>query len=155
MTPEKTPLESWIGRKITGSSSGVFTSECLKAYQLNKLGETLDYVREKSPFYQRHLGKNDYTLTHLEDVAKLPFTMADDLRRFGQEMMCVKPSDIHRIVTLQTSGTTGQPKRVFFTEEDQELTLDFFHQGMLTMVKPGDRVLILLPGRVPGSVGEL
>ncbi|AFM00927.1 coenzyme F390 synthetase [Desulfitobacterium dehalogenans ATCC 51507] len=155
MTPEKTPLESWIGRKITGSSSGILASEGLKEYQLNKLGETLDYVREKSSFYQRHLGKTDYTLTHLEDMAKLPFTTADDLRRFGQEMICVKPSDIHRIVTLQTSGTTGQPKRVFFTEEDQELTLDFFHQGMLTMVKHGDRVLILLPGRVPGSVGEL
>ena len=159
MVPEKTPLEAWIARKVTGSSSEMLTTKKLRDYQLNKLGETLDYVRAKSSFYQRHLprhgAKADCSLVQLEDIGALPFTTAADLRRFGQEMICVKGSDIHRIVTLQTSGTTGLPKRVFFTEEDQELTLDFFHQGMLTMVKPGDRVLILLPGKVPGSVGEL
>lgn len=156
MVPEKTPLESWIARKVTDSGdSGVLTAKKLKDYQLNKLGETLDYVRQRSPFYQRHLAKNHYPPARLEDIGELPLTTADDLRRFGREMICVRPGDIHRIVTLQTSGTTGPPKRVFFTEEDQELTLDFFHQGMLTMIKPGDRVLILLPGKTPGSVGEL
>ncbi len=159
MVPERTPLEAWIARKVTGSSSEMLTTKKLRDYQLNKLRETLDYVRAKSPFYRRHLPRHgvkaDCSLLQPEDIAELPFTTAADLRRFGQEMLCVKASDIHRIVTLQTSGTTGPPKRVFFTEEDQELTLDFFHQGMLTMVKPGDRVLILLPGKVPGSVGEL
>ena len=33
-----------------------------------------------------------------------------------------------------------------------EHTLDFFHHGMSTLVHPGDRVMILLPG---GGVGPL
>jgi len=35
------------------------------------------------------------------------------------------------------------------------LTIDFFHHGMLTLVRPEDRVLIMLPGEIPGSVGDL
>ena len=59
------------------------------------------------------------------------------------------------MVTLDTSGTTGNPKRLFFTRADQELTIDFFHRGMTTFTDAGDRVLILLPGQTPGSVGDL
>ena len=35
------------------------------------------------------------------------------------------------------------------------MTIDFFHHGMLTLVTPQDRVLIMLPGELPGSVGDL
>ncbi len=59
------------------------------------------------------------------------------------------------MVTLQTSGTTGRPKRIYFTNEDQELTIDFFKVGMSTLTGPLDRVLILLPCKTPGSVGDL
>ena len=54
-----------------------------------------------------------------------------------------------------TSGTAGEPKRSYFTKEDQELTIDFFKAGMSTFTSPGDRVLILLPCERPGSVGDL
>jgi len=56
---------------------------------------------------------------------------------------------------LDSSGTTGNPKRICFTRDDQELTIDFFRVGMATFTEPGDRVLILLPGERPGSVGDL
>jgi phenylacetate-coenzyme A ligase PaaK-like adenylate-forming protein len=59
------------------------------------------------------------------------------------------------VVTLDSSGTTGQPKRIYFTGDDQALTVDFFRVGMSTFTDPGDRVLILLPGETPGSVGDL
>ncbi len=54
------------------------------------------------------------------------------------------------LATLTTSGTTGQPKRLYFTRDDQELTIDFFHIGMSMFTDPGDRVSILLPGETPG-----
>jgi phenylacetate-CoA ligase len=44
---------------------------------------------------------------------------------------------------------------VFLAARDQELTRDFFHQGVSTMVGAGDRVLTLLPSDLPGSVGDL
>ena len=58
-------------------------------------------------------------------------------------------------MTLPTSGTTGEPKRIHFSAADQELTVDFFHHGMSVLARSDDRVLILLPGERPGSVGEL
>jgi phenylacetate-coenzyme A ligase PaaK-like adenylate-forming protein len=54
---------------------------------------------------------------------------------------------------MHTSGTSGAPKRVFFTEADQESALDFFAHGVAAMVVPGDRMLIALPGEREGSVG--
>ncbi len=59
------------------------------------------------------------------------------------------------MVTLDTSGTDGRPKRLYFTADEQETTVDFFAVGMSTLVGQGDRVLILLPGERPGSVVEL
>jgi phenylacetate-coenzyme A ligase PaaK-like adenylate-forming protein len=59
------------------------------------------------------------------------------------------------VVTLASSGTTAPAKRLHFTAEELELTVDFFHHGMSTLVEPGDRVLILMPGELPGSVGDL
>ena len=52
------------------------------------------------------------------------------------DFLCVSQNDVNRIVTLQSSGTTGKPKRLFFSEADQELTIDFFHYGILTLVSP-------------------
>ena len=48
-----------------------------------------------------------------------------------------RQDDVARIVTLRTSGSTGEAKRLFFTEEDLELTVDFFHHGMSTLVRAG------------------
>jgi phenylacetate-coenzyme A ligase PaaK-like adenylate-forming protein len=85
----------------------------------------------------------------------LPFTTPEDLRRDPFEFLCVSHTEVVRVVTLQSSGTTGLPKRLFFTEADLEGTVDFFQHGMSTLVSAGQRVLILMPGESPGSVGDL
>ena len=94
-------------------------------------------------------------LATLADLAELPFTTAADIRSDPLALLCVSQGRIARAVTLQTSGTTGPTKRIFFSPEDLALTLDFFHHGMATLVSPGQRVLILLPGKLPDSVGDL
>jgi phenylacetate-CoA ligase len=152
-----TPLEPWIADKIDRAD--------LETYQLRKLRDTLHRAREKSRFYQRRLAEVPIDLTDLDDLTRLPFTTAEDLRVDPLSIVCVSQDDIQRVVTLDdanfplaaltTSGTTGRPKRLYFTREDQELTIDFFHIGMSTFTAPGDRVLILLPGETPGSVGDL
>ncbi|MHB8075150.1 DVU_1553 family AMP-dependent CoA ligase [Desulfosporosinus fructosivorans] len=150
-----TSLEPWVKRKITGDSSGVLTRKQIEDYQLGKLKETLNWVSTKSRFYPRLYSGLDLELSSFQDMLRLPFTTSEDLKDNPLDFLCVPQNDINRIVTLQSSGTTGKPKRLFFTEADQELTLDFFQHGMLTLVKPGDKVLIMLPGEIPGSVGDL
>ena len=154
---KKTPLESWILGKITGNPGDPagLTRSMIEEYQIRKLKETLALATEKSPFYQRRLGRCGGKVRSFKDFQQLPFTTTGDLSRNPLQMLCVSQDSINRVVTLNSSGTTGQPKRVFFTAGDQELTWDFFHHGMSTLVEPGDRVLILLPGALPGSVGDL
>ena len=149
---KKTPLDIWFKSK-----TGLDPKEGeIKKYQLNKINETLNYVKEKSPFY-RHLlnGYAEQPLYSLDDLGKLPFTSAKQIMKFGNKFICVGQEEIARIVTLFTSGTTSEPKRVFFTREDQDLTVDFFSYGIQTFARTGEKVLILMPGERPGSIGAL
>lgn len=150
----RTPLEPWIAAQVT-QDGGQLTRAAIDAYQLRKLRETLRLAREKSRFYRKHLAAAPADLSQLADLANLPFTTAQEIREDALPFLCVSQSDIHRVVTLDSSGTTGRPKRLYFTRDDQELTIDFFRIGMSTLVEAGDRVLILLPGERPGSVGDL
>lgn len=155
MEIKTTSLEPWIKHKIIGDSSGDLTRKQIEDYQLSKLQETLDRVTGRSRFYKRLFSGIDCRISSFQDFSKLPFTTSEDLKQNPLDFLCVSQNDINRIVTLQSSGTTGKPKRLFFSEADQELTIDFFHHGMLTLVSPKDRVLIMLPGEIPGSVGDL
>lgn len=152
-----TPLEPWIARKldIEKQNSRRLTRELIEAYQLDKLNQTLELASTRSIFYKHLLAGCDLKLKNLKQLEYLPFTTAEDIRINPLQLLTVSQGEIDRIVTLQSSGTTGQPKRIYFTATDQELTIDFFQQGMATLVEPGARVLILLPGKNPGSVGDL
>jgi len=154
-TQPNTPLDSWILQRI-GVSEDPLTLEDLRNYQLGKLRETIRYACAKSPFYSRRLsGFPVDGLADLCQVSQLPFTTAEDIRADPRQFLALPPHEIARIVTLQTSGTTGRPKRFFFTKEELEHTIDFFARGMSALVKPGQKVLILLPGDKPDSVGDL
>lgn len=151
-----TPLDPWIAAKIGQPADALLDLEVLRNYQLEKLRTTIDHVRTASPFYRERLaGFAGGDLSELGDLAGLPFTTPADILQDDLRFVCVGQREIERVVTLFTSATTSQPKRVHFTAEDLELTVDFFHQGMSTLVSPGQRVLILMPGELPGSVGDL
>lgn len=153
----KTPLEDWILNKISynGDSSNLGRS-AIETFQLEKIKETIAYARIKSPFYKKLLaGAGSNPVKSFQDLSILPFTTSDDLKKQPMQLLCVSQSIIERCVTLQSSATTGSAKRIFFTKEDLEHTLDFFLHGMSTMVKADDRVMILLPGDRPNSVADL
>lgn len=153
---EITPLEPWIRNKIGSRTETADLRAELEAFQLRKLRETVDYVRSKSPFYRRHLdGFSSGDIRTLSDISRIPFTTADDISADDLSFLCVSRDEISRVVTLRTSGTTAQAKRIHFTEEDLELTTDLFHHGMKALVRPGQKVLILMPGEQHGSVGDL
>ena len=144
------PMVDWIFRKTGGRD--------IRDYQLEKIKETLRFASENSAYYQKSLhGYNvgGGGITNFDDFERLPFVTADDLSAYGWQMLCVPQSDIARIVTLRTSGTTGEPKRLYFTAADQELTVDFFSVGMTCLVSETDNVAIIMPYKTPGSVGDL
>jgi phenylacetate-coenzyme A ligase PaaK-like adenylate-forming protein len=149
------PLEAWIAAK-TGHPGQPLVRGQLEQYQLRKLLETLALAATKSRYYRQALQDHNFSsFSSLMDISRLPFTTSDQLRADPLAFVCVSQSEIDRVVTLPTSGTTGPSKRIFFTAEDQELTRDFFQIGMSVMVDPGDHVLVLLPGPLPGSIGAL
>ncbi|KPJ76865.1 MAG: phenylacetate--CoA ligase [Deltaproteobacteria bacterium SG8_13] len=92
----------------------------LKAFQLEKLKETVAWVNEKVPFYRnrfKEMGIGPEDLKGLEDVAKLPFTVKDDLRDNYPFKLCAVPmKDVVRIHA--SSGTTGKPITGPYTAED-------------------------------------
>jgi phenylacetate-CoA ligase len=148
----------WIAGKIRGnfSCNDLLTEDELQAYQLEKIRESIALAKNNSEFYKK-LYSNIISgeIKTFEDFEKVPFTCADDIRKYGKYMVTVHPDEIERIVTLQTSGTTKEPKRLYFTKEDLELTIDYFHNGMKCMTTPKDTFLILLPAKTPSSVGDL
>lgn len=154
MTMETTPLEKWIAGKagITGRPG----LPELRKYQLIKLRETLRLVLSRSRFYKERLaGVTPGSIQSYEDLPLLPFTYPADITERGADFLCVSPRDVERIVTISTSGTTGRPKRLYFTGSDQELTIDFFHHGMTTFTDGSDSVMVFMPGGTEGSVGDL
>ncbi len=151
-----TPLEAWIAGRLRLPAGTRPTAEVLEAFHLAALRQTVARVRAASPFYRRLLANSGpEALDDLEAFGRIPLTTADDLRQDPFAFLCLSQSAVARTVTLQTSGTTRAPKRIFFSDTDLEQTIDFFRCGMTTLVSPGDRVLILLPARRPDSVGDL
>jgi phenylacetate-coenzyme A ligase PaaK-like adenylate-forming protein len=150
-----TTLEPLTARTI-GARKLPLSRRALDDWQLQRLGAQLGYCRERSPFYRRHLqGVHPADLGSVADIAALPLISETDLRTHGPEMVCVSQDAVARIITMQSSGTTGPPKRLYFTAEDLKQTLDFFRLGMRQMVDPGQSVAILLPGATPDSTGHL
>ena len=103
------------------------TFECmpveeLQKLQLEKLKETVAWISEKIPFYQKRLKESGITaddIKGLEDVSKLPFTEKNDLRDNYPFGLCAVPlEDLVRVHA--SSGTTGKPITGPYTAEDME-----------------------------------
>jgi len=128
----------------------------LEASQLHLLQRTIAKVKENSPFYRSHL---QHILPHeilrLDDLSRLPFLSPTQLVSAGDRLLSVSQTEIKRVVSLPTSGSTGQPKQIHYTETDLEATRQFFYYGMQSLINDSDKVLVLLPYVQENSVGCL
>ena len=96
--------------------------EELKKFQLEKLKETVTWVSEKVPFYKnkfKEMGIKAEDIKSLEDVAKLPFTVKNDLRDNYPFGLCAVPME-ELVRVHASSGTTGKPITGPYTAEDLE-----------------------------------
>jgi phenylacetate-CoA ligase len=156
MTMVRTPLEAWVKTRIGLPDTQELTLSALADYQLERLRATLEYVDYASPFYRRYLsGCSPAALESLQDFSQWPLTTSNDLRKDPMAFLCVSQSRVERVVTLPTRSASEAPKRLFFSEDDLELAVDFFHQGFSTGLALEQRMLVLMPCQKPNSVGDL
>lgn len=150
-----TVYEQWMEDVISEETNLMLTIQGLQEYQLIKIRKTIDKAK-KSKFYCEKLKNvNSKDVKSFDDFEKLPFTTSEDISNNANSFLTVSPSQIERIVTLNSSGTTEKPKRIFFTANDLNSTVEFFRYGMLNLVKEGQNVLILMSGTSPSSIGKL
>ena len=127
------------------------TRETIKKIQLDKLNAVLKREKERQGFY-RNLPER---LESLADLKTLPFTTESDLAQKGGRMLLCSQGEIQRIISEQTSGTTGAGKRVFYTEGDCEHTIELFMAGLGEFIYPGSRTMVAMPFSGPFGLGEL
>ena len=128
----------------------------LEEAQMTSLRRTVEHACAKSPWYRERLdGFELASLRTAADLSRLPLLSSAELAAHGPRLVCVSQSEVVRIITLQTSGSTGSPKRLHFTHDDLAATVDFFLHGMLSLISPLDKVLALLPFTQPDSTGAL
>jgi len=103
------------------------TFECmpladLQKFQLEKLKETVAWAYERVPFYRRKLDELNIRpddIQCLEDIAKLPFTVKNDLRDNYPFGLCAVP--LKEVIRVHaSSGTTGKPITGPYTADDLE-----------------------------------
>ena len=153
MKKNKTPMEDWIVKR-TGLTSA--NQRSLSTYQFKKLVEVFEYAKANGAFYQKQFVDQDLReIKSWDDFKLLPFTTGADIKKNPFSFLCIPQQQVDRIVTLNTSGTSGKKKRLFFTEEDLLKTVDFFDYGMRSLTDSSDRVLVLLPGQAYGTIGDL
>jgi len=167
-------LEQWVHERINGdkefsqySEKGkaeTMTREILEAFQFHRLKKTLTYVCKNCAFYKRIFameGINPHDIKSLSDLAHLPLTRQDDIREHPYRFLGISQSSIARVFTLATSGSTGIPKKVFFSEKDIETITDTMAALMKTAISSsgskaiGSKVYILMPDGAPMSQARL
>ncbi len=92
----------------------------IEQVQLEKLKKQVKHAYDNVPMYKRKfddLGLRPEDIKTLKDVAKVPFTVKNDLRdHYPYGILAVPLDEVNRIHA--SSGTTGVPTVVSYTEQD-------------------------------------
>lgn len=129
--------EKFLGR---GNDAAI-----LRNIQTRRLRSKIQYVYQRSPFYQdlfERAGVHPDEIKTVGDLQELPFTNASDILDF-RRFLCVPEDELSAVFT--TSGTTGEPKRVYYTYAEMHAMTNF-QAAALLISHPGKlHVLIALP----------
>ncbi len=144
----KTQLEQWI---CDMEGLPTLSREELDALQLRRLNEMVGRMRQRGGIYV-NLPERLNTLAELQT---LPFTTPEMLSRQPGQFLVTSQSEVSRIISEATSGTTGNAKRVFYTAGDTEKTVGFFAAGISEMLSPGETCMIAFPFSGAFGLGDL
>jgi phenylacetate-CoA ligase len=100
----------------------------LTELQSERLQQTVERVYENVPWYRatfEDAGIGPEDIESVDDISKLPFTTKEDIRdNYPDGLFAVDHSELRRVHA--SSGTTGKPKIVAYTEDD----LGVWHEVM-------------------------
>ncbi|MFC6723618.1 phenylacetate--CoA ligase PaaK [Halobium palmae] len=118
-------------------------SEDLRTLQDERLAETVERAYENVPYYRERLDDHGVTpsdVDGVDDVEKLPLTTkAAFTENYPDGLFAVDDAELRRIHA--SSGTTGKPKVVGYTEGDLDVWERVMARGLATAgVEPGDTV---------------
>ncbi|UYQ60287.1 phenylacetate--CoA ligase PaaK [Streptomyces peucetius] len=117
--------------------------EELEALQLERLRATLRHAYDNVAFYHESFDKaglRPEDCRSLADLARFPFTAKTDLRdNYPFGMFAVEQSQVRRIHA--SSGTTGRPTVVGYTERDLDTWADIVARSLRAAgARPGHKV---------------
>ncbi|WP_049891427.1 phenylacetate--CoA ligase PaaK [Natronococcus amylolyticus] len=117
--------------------------EELRELQNDRLRRTVRNAYENVDYYRDELNKEGVTPEDIEtvdDITKLPFTTKEDFRdEYPDGLFAVDDDEIIRIHA--SSGTTGKPKIVSYTEDDLEVWSEVVARSLAAAgVEAGDTV---------------
>jgi phenylacetate-CoA ligase len=117
--------------------------EELRELQDERLAETVADAYENVDFYRDALdeaGVSPEDVHGVEDVSKLPFTTKENFRdEYPDGLFAVEHDDVRRIHA--SSGTTGKPKIVAYTEDDLGVWKEVMARSLHAAgIRPGETV---------------
>ena len=121
-------------KQVNGLLESVETcsTDELRALQLQRLRWSLNHAYKNVPFYRASFdvaGVHPSELVRLEDLAKFPFTLKSDLRdNYPFGMVATPMEDVVRIHA--SSGTTGRPTVVTYTQNDIDMWANLVARSM-------------------------
>jgi len=143
-------------RRLTGKEHlKEVTREDIETFQVFRVKKTIAYSSKNSSFY-KDLDTKIGEIRSYDDLSKIPFTDPEDLAQSPYKLLCISMSQIARIFSHTTTGTTtGRLKKVFFTRKDAEAIIDSMAAIMSTVFESagidgkGRVVQIFLPNNGP------
>jgi phenylacetate-coenzyme A ligase PaaK-like adenylate-forming protein len=153
-TIRRTPVDTWIAGRLA-IPLGDVSQERLSDWQIASFRHTLAYAKSKSRFYKRLFRDVEPdSVRAAEDLLSIPCTSELELAGNEMDFLCVNQKEVSRIVTVPTTGTLGNQKRVCFSDADRHSSMVFIEVGFRTLVTPPARMLVMMSGVTEGSIGR-
>jgi len=98
----------------------------LKAFQEKKLREVIQHACKHVAYYKnlfRQAGIKPDDINTIDDLSKIPVTTKKDLQKLSPEEIVSSQADIQQCVTKYTSGSTGNPLKIFLSPEERDFMI--------------------------------
>ena len=147
------------GRFLPEMSLDFMPVDKLKQVQLQRLQATVSLAYEKVPLFRSRMDEKKLKpsdIKSLKDITLIPFSMKKDLR--DSYPYGLFATDMKQVVRLHaSSGTTGKPIVVGYTQEDMDVWAQVIKRGLLATGYTSDDIVqnFYGYGLFTGGLGEI